>query len=460
MIEGENIGRSGNQDIQILNIKIFLISQYPIILNFMTKFIKYLSLSVLFLLPFQTRLIYDPVFLNGYYFEWFSQSLLGVEILVWLTVLLTFLRLVFNKTFWREINEAKDKKDRVMKIIRPILFLACLLIYWRIIPLDRGLAEYKIFLLLGVGCFALTLLINKIPFKNIFYALWGGGVLQAMFGIFQFIFQHTWANKWLGLAVHYPSDLGAAVLQIADGGRWMRAYGAFGWPNDLGIYLSIVFLLGLIVYFKVQNEKEKIIILAGQMFLIAGLFFSFSRGALLALLLGILVLYFQKKRSIFPVLLWPTVLFVILSIIYLPLLQSRVAAQNYLEIRAINERLSQYQDFANVFSTNPLFGVGPGNYIYALFAQNSNLVPWLYQPVHNVYLLFLAEWGIFGSILALILIGYLFRQIWRYNKQILPIWAFFTVVFLFDHYFYTAYSGLVIFAVLVVLSVKYGDLTN
>jgi len=397
-------------------------------------------------------LIYDPVYLNNYFFEWFSQSLSGIEILVWLTVLLTFLRLVFNKTFWREINEAKDKKDRAMKIIRPILFLICLIIYWQIIPLDRSLAEYKIFLLLGIGCFALTMLNNKIPFKNMFYALWGGGVLQAVFGIFQFILQHTWANKWLGLAVHYPSDLGAAVLQTGDGGRWLRAYGAFGWSNDLGIYLSVVFLLGLIVYFKVQNEKEKIILLAGQMFIIAGLFFSFSRGALLALLLGILVLYFQKKREIFPVLLWPTVLFVILSIIYLPLLQSRVAVQNYLEIRAVNERLSQYQDFANVFSTNPLFGVGPGNYIYALFNQNSTLAPWLYQPVHNVYLLFLAEWGVVGSCIVLLLLGMFLRYVWQNNKEILPIWAFFTVVFLFDHYLYTAYSGLMIFCVLISLS--------
>ncbi len=418
----------------------------------MNKIIKYLSLAVLFLFPFQTRLIYEPVYLNGQYFEWFSLSLSGIEILIWAVVVLTFFRLITNKTFWQEINKTRDKKDRLMKIIRPTLFLIFLAIYLLVAPLNRGLAEYKIFLLLGATCFALTLLINKINFKQALYALWGGGVLQALIGIVQFIAQRTWETKWLGWALHQQSDLGAAVMQAGGSERWLRAYGSFGWPNDLGIYLSVVFIFGLWLYQKTQNEKEKIILLAGQMLIIAGLFFSFSRGAIISLVIGLAVMFIFEKRKIFKPLVYPVVLLAILSIIYLPLLQSRVAMQNHLEIRAVSERITQYQEFANIFSGSPIFGVGPGNYVYALFSQNSTLAPWLYQPVHNVYLLFLAEWGIVGLLMGLLLAFYFFREVGKNNKTMLALWAVVLTAFLFDHYFYTSYSGIVFLAIIISLS--------
>ncbi len=420
----------------------------------MNKVIKYLSLFILFALPFQTRLIYKPAYLDGYFMEWFSGSIYAVEILLWAVVVLTFFRLILNKNFWVEINQAKDKKERTMKIIRPLIFLFILITYLFVVPLNRDLAQIKIFFLLGGGCFALTILLNRINFKQISYALWGGGVLQAIIGIAQFFVQRTWGTKWLGWALHQQSDLGAAVLQAGDSERWLRAYGSFGWPNDLGFYLSIIFIFGFWLYQKAQNEKEKIIFSVGQLLIMAGIFFSFSRAAIIALLIGLLWIFWREGKKILQPLFWPIILFVILSVIYLPLLQSRVTAENYLESRSINERFGQYEEFKNIFEKHPLLGVGPNNYVYVLFVQNPGLSPWLYQPVHNVYLLFLAEWGIAGTIFALFLSYWFFKEIWKNSREILPLWILVATAFLFDHYFYTSYSGILIICILVALSIK------
>ncbi|MDO9509721.1 MAG: O-antigen ligase family protein [Candidatus Magasanikbacteria bacterium] len=418
----------------------------------MNKIIFYLSLLVIFLFPFQTRLIYQPAFLNGQYFEWFSFSLYGIEILIWIIVVLTFFRLIKNKTFWLEINQVRDKKDKIMKIIRPILFLLFLALYLFIVPLNYSLAEYKIFLLLGAGCFSLTLLINKIPFWTSLAVLWGGGIVQSYLAITQFIFQRTFENKWLGLALHYPSDLGAAVLQTNEGGRWLRAYGSFSWPNDLGIYLAIIFIIGLFLYKHFPKNKEKIFLSAGQLIIITGLFFSFSRAAFIALFVGLIILFIFEKKEIFKPCLAPLILLIILSNIYLPLWQSRIVTENRLEVRAISERFDQYKDFSEMFLVHPVFGVGPGNYVYALFNQKVILVPWLYQPVHNIYLLFLAEWGIIGLLMSLLVIFYFFREVFRNNKRTLALWIMVLTAFLFDHYFYTGYSGIVFISILISLS--------
>lgn len=418
----------------------------------MNKFIKFLSLIILFLFPFQTRWIYEPAFLGGKYFEWFSASLYGVEILIWIVIIFTFFRLFFEKTLWLSINLSQNKKDKIMKIVRPLVFLILLTIYLFIVPLNRDLAEYKIFLLIGASCFALTLLINRISVWSMMIAVWSGGIVQAYLAITQFVFQRTWGNKWLGLAQHFPQDLGTAVLQTADGGRWLRAYGSFSWPNDLGIYLAIVFIIGLFLCEYFLKNRENIFLSIGQLIIVAGLSFSFSRAAFVALFFGLIVWLVLEKGKNVKSLIAPLVLMIILFVICLPMWQSRIIAENRLEVRAISERFDQYKDFSEVFLSHPIFGVGPGNYVYALFNQKLILNPFVYQPVHNVFLLFLAEWGVVGVICILIAAFSFFKEILKNNKKMIAILTIVFIACLFDHYLYTGYSGLILLIILFSLS--------
>src|SRR3989344_9423215 len=65
--------------------------------------INYLLLLFLFLLPWQTRWIYQPAMLNGGFWEYGTQSFYGTEILLWLIVILFLIDRFRHKEFWQTI---------------------------------------------------------------------------------------------------------------------------------------------------------------------------------------------------------------------------------------------------------------------------------------------------------------------------------------------------------------------
>jgi hypothetical protein len=74
--------------------------------------------------------------------------------------------------------------------------------------------------------------------------------------------------------------------------------------------------------------------------------------------------------------------------------------------------------------------------------MNPNLQSWDYQPVHNIYLLILAELGIIGFILWLIPVLFLTKK-----SSFICSLLFIVIlaISLFDHYFWTLYFGILLF---------------
>ena len=62
------------------------------------------------------------------------------------------------------------------------------------------------------------------------------------------------------------------------------------------------------------------------------------------------------------------------------------------------------------------------------------------QPVHNIFLLGLAETGLLGFLGLIILITIPIRKIWG-NKKFMIIWGTILFLGLFDHYFLTLPQG-------------------
>ena len=86
----------------------------------------------------------------------------------------------------------------------------------------------------------LALIISQVEqTKKLITALWLSGLAQGLLAIWQFLSQGVLASKWLGLAAHLASDQGSFVVEFG-GERWLRAYGSFGSPNSLGIYLAVI----------------------------------------------------------------------------------------------------------------------------------------------------------------------------------------------------------------------------
>ncbi len=460
------------------------------------KFWHWLLLPLLlFLLPWQTRWMYDQNFLNYSYWEYGSASWYGTEILLWIIIILFAI-----DRFWKPFFNPRLGGVGVGWLFRRrnfyfalifLVFLGAEVLH----SIDVGLSLNFIFLLLEGLCFFLVILNFDPPSprlrragkpNQLLLAFWSGGVVQALLGSYQFFTQNISANKWFGLAAQATNQPGSFVID-SGAERWLRAYGSFGSPNILGGYLAVIFILGLILYinqptpayrtgrptphhFGGQAPKRgllKIFLTLGQAIILTGLILSFSRSAFLAVLfawvlIGMFLLvkkfnFFNRlhligmyiKQSIFYLLVF-AVLFYNFEFLFI----ARLNFSNHLENVSVSERAEQYSDSANFFRQHPLLGVGPGAYTLALFRANPSLLGYSYQPVHNIYVLILTEWGILGAIVWLAVFGRLILLVRARNPELLPVLIMPFVIGAFDHYWWSLYIGIILWWVVLGLCIR------
>lgn len=427
------------------------------------KITEYGFYILVFLLPLQTRLILRSGHISGAYFEYGSLSLYGTDLFL---LFLLFLFLLFNKN---KKNQTEGHCELSAKNVfgrtnAAWLFLGGLelVIFISIFFADEKLiAVYKyVSFLLGIGIFYL---VKSGAFNQtkIIVGFLLAAFFQAMLAIWQFLSQSAFACKWLGLAAHDPAVLGTAVIEIigADGigERWLRAYGGLEHPNILGGYLAIgiLFMIFLIIKNK-QNlqENHRYLLLISYLFLLTftmALFFSFSRSAWLACAVGIAAMligviikkdwFFQKE--ILKIILFAGILVFILLVNFNDLVLTRMKAQARLEKKSSIERLVSYKDSYSIIRNNFFFGAGIGNYTPALVKIHPDEPAYFYQPVHNVFLLVMAELGIFGIIFFIGFFLYLFIILLK-NKDsgFLGILLALLILLLFDHYFWSLHFGI------------------
>jgi len=235
-------------------------------------------------------------------------------------------------------------------------------------------------------------------------ALVAGAIVQALLGAVQFVTQEAAANKWLGMAVHLPSDVGASVVGTA-GGRWLRAYGTLSHPNDLGMYLAIAAVLAL-AFAAGQERWMRRLGMAAAIVCAFGLVLTFSRSAAIGFTAGLVTLAIPAlictgkwRPRLSPSLIAAAVGLVALIAASLALYEpvvSRVTADGRLERISIEERGSQIEDARSLLMRSPLLGVGPGMMPYAMHRVDPGRDPWDYQYVHNTPLLVAVETGLLG----------------------------------------------------------------
>ena len=414
-----------------------------------SKIKNYLLLTLLFLLPWQTRLIYSSAKLGWYDWEYGNLSLYGIELLLATIILFALIEKFRDKKFVSSL--ANLSRVRLVKVI---LGVGAVLSLYLFVSLSRNITWQYLNWVIYAICLAVIIVESKIEFKIMAIWLWSGAMVEAFGAISQFFNQSIVANKWLGMAGHTAADLGATVLDFG-GVRYLRSYGSFGSPNSLGIYLAAVFLLGIILLCHSRlRERNVWMLLFGQNIILLGLFFSFARGAWLATCLGVIILIWKnfKNKLLWKQLFVYGLVMISLLVVFKPLIFSRVDFQNRLEIKSISERVEQLQDFKTIFSRNMFFGVGPGVYTYGLFNYQLNHQH-DYQPVHNIYLLFLGEWGIVGLLGLLTVIFYLHKRI---NWLFVPLISV-LIAGLFDHWTLSMFTGIIFLAILIALAMKYSD---
>ncbi len=450
------------------------------------KIISFGLYLLVFLLPWQTRWIIRAGEINGGYWEYGTISLYGTDVLLFLLlVLFSYFVLQNHKT-----QIIPPQRDPARAVAKPqnTNYPATAgprqgggktqtkLIYFFIIGLNLislisiffaadklVAAQAYVRLTLGMGLF---FLVSNAGYDRIklLYAFLSGAAFQATLGIWQFLTQSTFANKWLGLAAHPAAAGGSSVIETLAGlpagqagGRWLRAYGGLDHPNVLGGLLAVAILILLSLRGANATTQSKVKInVVGDFYwrsprslrslamtiifyflffiFLSALFFTFSRGAWAGLIVG-LVVYFgfwildfrfgnAEARSgvgealkIFLKLIAASAVFIsILFFSYKDLVLTRLSQDTRLEIKSSAERMASYRDAAATIKGNLLAGVGIGNYTLALKNFYPGRPAWFYQPAHNVFLLVWAELGIIGLILFVVIFVYLIFFNLKLNK--------------------------------------------
>lgn len=279
-----------------------------------------------------------------------------------------------------------------------------------------------------------------------------GGAVQAGLAVWQVFAQVAVASKWLGMAPHAASDLGASVIETADA-RWLRAYGSFPHPNMLGLYLTVALACAVMLAATARLRWPFVISLP---LLATGLFFSFSRSALVGLIAGVVIIVVSPRdrheahvrgKSIAAAVI-VAVTFVSLSFVFSEQAAARASAYGRLERRSIEDRLSQVVDAALLFGYAPAFGVGMGMSVPWLAFIEPTRPWWKYEPVHDLPAVIAVETGAAGLLawLAFVVSSFIAsRRGARHVLSAIPLAAAMLAAGLFDHFLWTSWQGLALF---------------
>lgn len=430
----------------------------------MTKFLEYGIYFLIFILPFQTRYFLASNNINDQFWEYGSYTVYLSEALLVLLVIAKLCSLIYPP-----IGLVNNKKPAA---IRNIVFLSLFFLIY-IIGSNAWSINKEISLFYTVRFIEISLLIwliltTQINKQKLFLALILSLFMQACLSIWQFFIQEVYPIKWLGIAGQNPINQGVSVVETHLR-RYLRAYGGQPHPNILGGWL----LLGIwTIVFLYQEHKQRIqtfLLLIAYSILFIALVLTFSRSAGFGFVLGWVVLLVGYKNRHFRIsklviikfLLITSLLSIILGVILREPLTERgtplflqPSQINRLEQKSIQERQTSIKETVNIIKKYPWIGIGIGAYTFNLHILYPQEPVWRLQPVHNVFLLAWSEIGAACMILLIIYL-FLFRRFYQ-DKNLLGLVLFFSFIPLagLDHYLWSLYSGLMLTAVAIVISIK------
>jgi len=235
---------------------------------------EYLLYGVVILLPWQARYIALPVYINGFFWEYASVSLYAIDLLIIILAILAFL-----------YGDAEKIKSKIISISITAL-VATYVILLAIVSTFSRTSFTGVLILISALLFAYSLLIlpwnkRKLLIAVLIAAFWSGTL-----GMMQFLTQDIPASTYLGIAAQSPYDLGVSVIEAGES-RYLRAYGSLSHPNILGGLMMVAIFSALLLLRGAKLYIERGLLMGSVTLFTYYLFITFSRSALLGLLMGL-----------------------------------------------------------------------------------------------------------------------------------------------------------------------------
>lgn len=397
----------------------------------------YLFYFLLLLLPTQLgrHFFFDFSLLSGIRSDYLAPTVFLTDVIIFLIILFG----LFEIKIWNLFRNSNFG-------FRIFIFLVCYLLFnVLVVASNKWAAFYKLFKIIEFILLGIVIVKIKPRIQYVIYTLSIGVIYSSFIAVFQFWQQKSVGGLlyWLGERTFTAFSPGIAAYSI--GGRLMlRPYATFPHPNVLGGFLAV--MLPVILFYIFQNRKglDYLNILWFVIVLLSGftaLIISFSKLAWLAVFVGMSCVFVMKSDRVrntakkYQRLFFLFILFLmIFSVVILFIIQP--GWENW------TERLNLAKGALNVIVNNPFFGVGLNNSTIRLkeFIPSSFGL-YIFQPVHNVYLLILTEVGLVGFSMLLIVLTILYRKILSADKIAVIAISQLLLIGMFDHYLWTLQQG-------------------
>ena len=375
-----------------------------------------MALLFIFLLPTQLgkHFFFPFSYISGVRVDYLAPTL-------YVTDLIFIILLAVN--FKKIINGFKNKR---------LLIISGLLLISVFFALSWQIATYrylKILELIGVFFIFKN---TKISIKNILNVFLASSLFTATLAVLQFVSKSSlqgifyfFGERFLTLST---PDVAKASLQ---GVEFLRPYATFSHPNSMAGYFLLVYLF-LLVPGQKSLIKNLLVFISAFIVLV-----SFSKIAILTLIF-LTVVYFAKMWKKIDCKFCITSRIIVLSVLGL------VFSFAQTDPSSLQKRVELLSNSLKLISANPLFGVGLGNYITAQAGIAKQLFT-LTQPVHNVFILLMAESGI-------ILFSLIFFNLYKFFQKLLDFNLFILVSAIiitgfFDHYWLTLQQNFLLMGV-------------
>jgi len=449
---------------------------------------KYLLYATLFALPWQVRNIVDAVYFNNNFIEYSSTSIYFTDILIML-VLFTWIPVLIKLIKRRRFTFGP--KAILWPLLALLVWMWLSIIWASNLGLNHLVSVWMVSRFTLFSLFYLYLINSIRNLRDIIWPVVWGLVLQSVIAISQYVSNSSLGLRLIGESILAPAQSGIPVV-IVDGIRKLRAHGSFPHANILGGFLAVWLTVLFSWFYVVKRNWQHYLVWGAYSLLGIALVLSFSRAAWLAFgicLVVIVVLVIKQspkkfKKAILPIILSLTVVGAVAGSQF-EAVTSRFDLDQPVEAISLNSRKQQFNNFNLVFSKFPLLGVGAGQYVPYLYKLNQETQGWSYsggdeawkydpsgqigdiEPMHNIYLLILAELGVVGLAIFGFLIYGAIKEAYKdkkknfiFSRAVFLALIAILILGLFDHYLWTLQQGrllwFIILALVAVLSLQSG----
>ena len=406
-------------------------------MNFIYKILqsiyKNLFYLIAFLIPTQLAYHFWPKFsfVYGLRIDYLAVTVYFTDILIFLYVfsfLLTkrkeimfskknILRFfVFLSFVLLNIIYSKQKELSTLKWLK----IFELLVFAFVVAKDKSLSKSKI---LRTFCYS-TIFFGAIGIAQIIKG-------STLGGIFYYFGERSFTSATPGISLLNISNLSL-----------LKPYSTFSHPNSLAGYILVILIF--LLSWQVDKNKDKYLKYLTFIVIVCLLAFSYSKVALFALLIILLISLFKSPFKLPRIKLF-TYLIVFISIIF-PIISDFLLKYKNIFSDNVLERLMLSKISGQILTVSPFFGVGLNNFISFIPSLNVLRIPfWLLQPVHNIFLLLTVETGLFGiGIFFVYFFKYLIYLIENKKRNYLYILIAVFLTGFFDHYWFTIQQNMLL----------------